>query len=118
VLRGGGEDAAYLRAVILETPDQIERFVGGNSAADDQQNALVAGCSGWRLALRGPRRRLELFEDFVAGAFRRLPQDDADFVFHGAIVAGGAQPQQLLQPIVELPDGETRHGGSRVIPTR
>ena len=52
----------------------------------------------------------EEIESFVAGLFRRLAQDDADLVLHRPAVARGAQPQQLLQLVVELPDGEAGHG--------
>ena len=45
----------------------------------------------------------------VAGLFGRLAQDDANLVFHGAALPRGAEPQQALELIVELPDGETSH---------
>ena len=37
MLRGGGEDAAHVNAVVLQAANEIERFVGGNAAADDEQ---------------------------------------------------------------------------------
>ena len=49
VLSGAGENAAHLRAAVLQAADEIERFVGGNPAADDEKDAL---------ALRRSRRRL------------------------------------------------------------
>ena len=58
-----------------------------------------AGCDGGS----------KLLEDVVAGLFRGLAQDDADLVLHRPAVARGAQAQQLLQLVVELPDGETGH---------
>ena len=37
-------------------------------------------------------------------------QDGAHFVLDRAAALGRAQPQQLLQPLVELADGEGGHG--------
>ena len=48
VLRGRGEDAAHLRAAVLQTPDQIERFIGGDAAADDEEDARVRTAGGPR----------------------------------------------------------------------
>ncbi len=39
MLRGRGENAAHVHAVILQAANEIERFVGGNAAADDEENA-------------------------------------------------------------------------------
>ena len=41
LLRGPGQNAAHRGAALLEPPDQVERLVGGNAAADDQKNALA-----------------------------------------------------------------------------
>ena len=56
VLRGGGEDATHLRAAILQAADQIERFIGGDAAADDEQDAPAAGF-GARCAFAAPVAR-------------------------------------------------------------
>ena len=109
MLRGGGEDAAHLRAAVLQAPDQVERFVGGDAAADDEQDAVAVRFRRARLLPRRLRWRLEMLEDVVAGLFRGLAQDDADLVLHRPAVARRAQAQQLLQLVVELPDGETGH---------
>src|SRR5205085_9426649 len=37
-LRRRGENAAYRRAALLEPADEIERLVGGDAAADDEQD--------------------------------------------------------------------------------
>jgi hypothetical protein len=50
-----------------------------------------------------------LLEDVVAGLFRRLTQDDADLVLHRSAVPCRAQAKELLELVVELPDGETGH---------
>ena len=39
-LRRLGHDDAHRGAALLQSPDQIERLVGRNPAADDQQYAL------------------------------------------------------------------------------
>ena len=41
VLRRAGEDAAHPRAAVLQPPDQVERLVGGDAAADDEEDAPV-----------------------------------------------------------------------------
>ena len=38
-LRGLGENAAHGEGVLLQSADEIERLIGGDPAADDQQNA-------------------------------------------------------------------------------
>jgi hypothetical protein len=40
---------------------------------------------------------------------RRFAQDDADLILHRAAVARRAQPQQLLQPVIELADSQAGH---------
>ena len=106
------EDAAHVRAAILQPPDQVERFVGGDAAADDEQHALLCGRRGPHLLRHRLCRgiwRIDQIECFKPGFLCRLPQDDAHFVLHGTAMAGGAQPQQLLQLLIKLPDGQARH---------
>src|SRR5580704_6046081 len=91
MLRGRGEDAAYLCIPVLQAADQIERFVGGDAAADDEQDAVAVRFRRTRLLPRRLRWRFEIFENVVAGLFRSLAQDDADLVLHRAAVARGAQ---------------------------
>ena len=107
VLRGGGQDAAHLCIPVLQAPDQVERFIGGDAAADDEQDAVAVRIGRTRLLPRRLRWRFDVVED--AGLFRGLAQDDADLVLHRPAVPRGAQAQQLLQLVVELPDGETGH---------
>ena len=57
-----------------------------------------------------PARRLEAVETSLPVSSAACAQDDADLVLHRAAVARRAQPQQLLQLVVELPDGEAGHG--------
>ena len=110
MLRGGREDAAHLCAAILQAADQVERFVGGNAAADDEQNARCRSLRGARAFCRaGCDGGSKCSRHVAAGLFRGLAQDDAHLVLHRAAVARGAQPQQLFQLVVELPDGETGH---------
>ena len=106
------ENAAHARAAILQTPDQVERFVGRDAAADDEQDAFLHDRVGARLPRRWLRRRIrriDQVERLAPGFLRRLPENDAHLVLHGAAMAGGAQPQQLLQLLIELPDGQARH---------
>src|ERR1700734_10338 len=109
MLRGGGEDAAHLGAAILQAPDQVERFISGDAAADDEQHAVAVCFRRARLLPRRLRWRLEMLQNVVAGLFRGLAQDDADLVLHRPAMACRAQPEQLLQLVVELPDSETGH---------
>ena len=109
MLRGSGEDAVHLGAPVLQAPDQVERFVRGDAAADDEQDAVAVRLGRARLLPRRLRWRLEMLQDLVAGLFRCLFQDDADLVLHRPAVARRAQAEQLLQLVVELPDGETGH---------
>ena len=52
LLRGLGQHAADMDVPLLQPPDQVERLVGGDAAADDQGDARLvgAGCApgGWR----------------------------------------------------------------------
>ena len=107
MLRGGGQDAAHLGAAILQAPDQIQRFIGGDAAADDEQDAGAVRLGRPRLLPRRVRWRFDVVED--AGLFCGLAQDDADLVLHRPAMARGAQAQQLLQLVVELPDSEAGH---------
>ena len=106
-LRGGGENAVHLHAAVLQAADQIERFIGGYTAADDEQDAVAVRFSRARHPPRRLRWRFDVVED--AGLFRGLAQDDADLVLHRPAVPRGTQAQHLLQLVVELPDGETGH---------
>src|SRR5580704_12768937 len=67
MLRGGGEDAAHLRAAVLQATDQVERFIGSDAAADDEQHAVAVCFRRARLLPRRSRWRLEIFENVVAG---------------------------------------------------
>ena len=82
MLRGGGENAAHARAAIPQAANEIERFVGGNAATDDEKNAPRIRRHGWRFLPPALRGRLETLKHLLAGLLRRLAQDDADFVFH------------------------------------
>jgi hypothetical protein len=50
-----GEDAAHGDVALFQPPDQIQRFIGGNAATDDEQDALGAA---WRLSSRNFSLRL------------------------------------------------------------
>ena len=89
MLRGGGEDAAHLHAAVLQAADQIERFIGGDAAADDEQDAVAVRFRRARLLPRRLRWRFDVVE--AAGLFRGLAQDDANLVLHRPAVARGAQ---------------------------
>ncbi len=60
-LRGVGEHAANGKTPIFQSPDKVERLIGGDAAADDQGNAqLLSGNNAMRLIARtfgGLRRR-------------------------------------------------------------
>ena len=108
-LRRSRENAAHLRAAILQAPDQIERFVGCDAAADDEEDAQAAGLRSARWLCRGVRWRRELIEDVTAGLLCGLAQDHTDLVFHGSAMPRRAQAQQLLELVIQLSDGEARH---------
>ena len=58
-----GENAAHGKPALLQPADEIERFVGGDAAADDQQDASRAAAAGIGTRLRAaplPARRLAL----------------------------------------------------------
>ena len=50
-LRGGGHDAAHGGAALAQAADQVERLVGRDAAADDQEDALAGQCA--RCVARG-----------------------------------------------------------------
>ena len=102
---------AHARAALAQPADQVERLVGRDAAADDEQDA--PGCAaasarpraappaGWAdRSGRAPRARRP----------RRPAQDDADLVLHRAAVPRRAHAQQLLELLVELADRQTGHG--------
>ena len=109
MLRGGGENDAHLRAAVLQAANEIERFVGRNTAADDEKNAPLRPRNCTRLKRRRMRGRIDEVQGFAAGFLGRLPQDDANLILHRAAVPNRAQPQQPLELVVELPNGETSH---------
>jgi hypothetical protein len=122
VLGGCRKNAANLRAAFLQAPDEVERFIRGNAAADDEEDTPAAGCGGMRalscrlFAWRWPAmrrvRRINEVERFAAGFVGGLAQDDADFILHRAAVARRPQANEPFQFIVELPDGKTGQGAS------
>ena len=46
-MAGFGQDAAHMRAALAQPTDQVERLVGGDAAADDENDAL-AGHESYR----------------------------------------------------------------------
>ena len=69
-LRGLGHDGAHRGAALAQPADQVERFVGGDAAADDQENALVGkGHLRWRGVRQQPSTALGNV-DFGGAIFR------------------------------------------------
>jgi len=119
-LRGPGQHAADADLPFLEPPDQVQRLVGGDAAADDQGDpGLIQRTGGpgnagggdrWRCSsLRAGRREIE------GHTFDGLPQDHPDFLLHGAAIAGRTQPQIGLDGLIEFSDGQAGHGQSRKV---
>ena len=109
---GRREDAAQSRSALLQAPDQIERLIGGDAAADDEENAWSVfarrrGLVFWR------RGRREPVGGAMVGFCRGFAQDHPDLVLHGSAVARRTQPQQLLQRVVELANSQA---GQEVFP--
>jgi hypothetical protein len=96
-----GENAPHDDAAFLHAPYEIERFVGGDAAADDQQHARLGG---WGFAERQAGGSNGSFG--VGGGF---PQDGPHLVFDRTPVARGAQPELLLNSVIELADGQRGH---------
>ena len=120
-LRRLGENAAHGDAAFFQPADEIERLIGGDAAADDEENALCAGAVA--AGRRGRRRvgceaaaRRGVVARAIAGVelalleARGVAQNGARLVFHRAAVARRAQPQAPLQVVVELADGDAGHG--------
>src|SRR5215813_6326986 len=82
--RRGGEDRPHREAALLETANEIERLVGRDPAADDQENAASVRPGGrrelWLLPVGGGPRR---------GFDGRGAQDGADLVLHRTAVTRG-----------------------------
>ena len=57
LLRGLGQHAADVDAPLLQPPDQVQRLVGGDAAADDQGDAGLIGRMGAPRSGRGRVRR-------------------------------------------------------------
>ena len=55
VLRGAGQHAADMDVPLLQPPDQVQRLVGGDAAADDQGDAGLVG-GGCRRTAAAERR--------------------------------------------------------------
>src|SRR6185312_11859202 len=96
---------------LLQSPDQIQRLVGGNAAADDQGDAGDAGNGVRAVAGRSRRRRRQAGRGWggLRPALNELAQDDPDFLLDRASVASRAQPQLGLDGLIEFPDGQTGH---------
>ena len=117
LLRGPGQHTADADLPLFQPPDQVERLVGGDAAADDQGDADLVRIerlslkAGWRGGGRrgGLRRRRGELEWH---ALHHLAQDDPDFLFDGASVAGRADPQIDFYFLIELSDGQAGHGRS------
>ena len=108
-----GENAADIDAAFFQPPDQVERFVGGDAAADDQQDAFGVGDRGGVCVARELGSAAGLLR--AGRAFiGRGTQDSADLVLDRAAAAGRAQAQLLLQLLVELADGEGGHRESSI----
>ena len=99
---------AHRDAALAQPADQVERFVGGDAAADDEQDAPGVSAAGARRSRRCLRRSA-LPGRTASAVGRRAAQDGADLVLHRAAVLRRAQPQLLLQLLVELADGEAGH---------
>ena len=56
LLRGLGQHAADVDVPLLQPPDQVQRLVGGDAAADDQGNACLVA-DGYGLRSRPVSRR-------------------------------------------------------------
>ncbi len=108
LLRRLGQDHADMNVALLEPADQVERFIGGDAAANDEQGAA---CAGLRVtgALAPAPGRLKVFENLAAGLFARSAQQGADLVLHRAAVSRGAQPEFFLGRLVELTDSYAGH---------
>ncbi len=72
VLRGRRENAAHVRAAVLQAADQIERFIGGDAAADDEQDAPAAGFGGRWPLLRRLRTAARSVREYRGRRRRRL----------------------------------------------
>ena len=109
MLGGSGENAAHARAAVLQAANEIERFIGGDAAADDEKDARVP--SALIVARSAPLRcrRLEMLQHVAACLVGRILEDDAHLVLHRPAVSCRAQPQPRLEPVVELADGEAGH---------
>ena len=119
LLRGFGQYAADVNMPLLETPDQVQRLVGGDAAADDQGDPGLSGRIGAPHRGRpGVRRRQDGLRRCcgeLGAALYKLPEDHPDLLFDGAAVFGRAQPQIGLDGFVEFSDGQASHGHSRLI---
>ena len=98
---------------LLQPPDQVQRFEGGDAAADDQGDAGVRPvgarpCAGG-VEAAGVAGRLA----HAGGPLDQLPQDDADFLLDGAAVLGRAEAQIGFDGVIEFSDGQAGHGGLR-----
>src|SRR5262249_12571546 len=120
-LRCLGENAAHGEAAFFQPADEIERLVGGDAAADDEENAFGGGGATALFRARGrigrdaPARRRGLARGCAGFGLavldaRGIAQNGARLVLHRAAVARRAQPQAPLQIVVELADGDAGHG--------
>ena len=99
---------AHRDAALAQPADQVERLVGRDPAADDEQ-----GFPARRCRVFAPASPAASVCDGAAAnnaaVGRRAAQDGADLVLHRAAVPRRAQPQPLLQRLVELPDRQAGH---------
>ena len=88
-----GEDAAHGQAALLQPADEIERLVGGDAAADDQQHALGRRRARWPARRGGSRGGVKRLQRRVAGLLGGGAQNGAHLVLDRAAALGRAQAQ-------------------------
>src|SRR5262245_18380701 len=92
LLGGFGQDAAYGKVALFQSPDEIERFIGRDAAADDEQHAFRLRCyrATTDLATAFHRKGRRHLARVAGGCFSCLPKDRAHLVLDRASAAGCA----------------------------
>ena len=115
-----GHHDAHGCAALPQAPDQVERFVGRDAAADDEEDAFAGQPDTAVVRLRrAGRHEARGLRDRAGGTFGRGGRSRAGremqreempgLFFHRAAVARSAQAQAPFDVVVELADREAGH---------
>ena len=103
-----GHYGANRSTPLAQTADEIEGFVGGNPAGNHKEDGAPGERPGQ--GLRRPPDG-EILPRYGRGRCRLSGAEDAaDLLLHGPAIGGRLEPKPGFRRLVEIADGQGRHG--------